>query len=676
MKKLNLLKLILLILITNACLSSSKNKNALSIEKKVDATLSQMTLAEKVGQMTQVDLRMLDELSDIKTYHLGSILSGGSGSPKLNTPFEWNKIVNGFQKIAMEDRLAIPLIYGTDAVHGHNNMLGATIFPHNLALGAANDTDLLFRVNKATATEVAATGIHWTFSPCVAVPQDPRWGRFYEGFGQSTALVNNLTTAAVKGYQTVLNETNNKQVAACAKHFVGDGGTVWGTGTEEVDDMYKYLIDQGDVLLDDKELREMHLPPYKTAIAADVKTIMVSFSSVRGEKCHGSKYLINDLLKDELGFEGFVVSDWGGINQIPGDYKSDVINGINAGIDMVMVPGIRQGDPFYAKNKHFKTFIKFLTEAVNEGSVSMSRIDDAVRRILKVKFEMGLFDNPYIDDSYLHQIGSSTHRELAREAVQKSSILLKNEGILPLSKNETITVVGSAANNLGVQNGGWTTEWQGIFTPDFAFLDYNEDQILTKKEYINQLKKVFENKLEKKIWIEHFEEIDKDDDGKLNPSDFTKFMANRVLQPNGTTILEGLSQVAPEANITYNTNAKKLPNEGFVLAVIGEYQYAEGYGDDGDLQLNKADLEILKRAYSSNNKVVVVLISGRPIMLGDHIDNLDALMASFLPGMAGEGIADVIFGEFNPQAKLNFNWPLAVDGTELLFELGSGLNYN
>ena len=182
--------------------------------------------------------------------------------------------------------------------------------------------------------------------------------------------------------------------------------------------------------------------------------------------------------------------------------------------------------------------------------------------------------------------------------------------------------------------------------------------------------------LKKKIWIEHFEEIDKDDDGKLNPSDFTKFMANRVLQPNGTTILEGLSQVAPEANITYNPNAKKLPNEGFVLAVIGEYPYAEGYGDDGDLQLNKADLEILKRAYSSNNKVVVVLISGRPIMLGDHIDNLDALMASFLPGMAGEGIADVIFGEFNPQAKLNFNWPLAVDGTELLFELGSGLNYN
>ena len=179
-------------------------------------------------------------------------MSGGSGSPKLNTPFEWNKMVNGFQKIAMEDRLAIPLIYGTDAVHGHNNMLGATIFPHNLALGAANDTDLLFRVNKATATEVAATGIHWTFSPCVAVPQDPRWGRFYEGFGQSTDLVNNLTTAAVKGYQTVLNETNNKQVAACAKHFVGDGGTVWGTGTEEVDDMYKYLIDQGDVLLDDK----------------------------------------------------------------------------------------------------------------------------------------------------------------------------------------------------------------------------------------------------------------------------------------------------------------------------------------------------------------------------------------------------------------------------------------
>ena len=570
---------LVILLSLTACSTSSNNKDAHVIAEKVSNILNQMTLAEKVGQITQVDLRMFDDINDIKTYHIGSVLSGGSGAPKNNTPKDWLDMVNGFQKIAMGDRLAIPLIYGVDAVHGHNNLLGATIFPHNIALGAANDSDLVFRVNKATATEVAASGIHWTFSPCVAVPQDPRWGRFYEGFGQTTALVNGLTTAAVMGYQALLTETADKQVAACAKHFVGDGGTIWGTGTE-VDGIHPYLIDQGDVQLDDEALRELHLPPYERAIAADVKTIMISFSSLRGEKCHGSNFLINDLLKDELGFKGFVVSDWGGINQIPGDYKSDVIKGINAGIDMVMVPGIRQGDPFYVKNKHYKTFIQYLIEAVKEGSVSMDRIDDAVSRILKVKMEMGLFDNPYIDYTYLDQIGSAAHRALAREAVQKSTILLKNQGSLPLSKNATITVVGSAANNLGAQNGGWTIDWQGIFTPDFAFLDYNADGELTSEEYYSQLKKVYENKFEKNNWTDHFEEIDPDNDGIVAPADFSSFMQNRVFQPTGTTLLEGLSQVAPEVDIVYSPNATTIAEGSVVLAVVGEYPYADGIGDD------------------------------------------------------------------------------------------------
>jgi len=665
---------LLSLLFLTACTLSSNKKDDQVIAKKVAILLDQMTLAEKVGQMTQVDLRMFDDLADIKTYHIGSILSGGAGAPQNNTPKDWLEMVNGFQKIAMEDRLAIPLIYGVDAVHGHNNLLGATVFPHNLALGAANDADLVYRINKATAIEVAATGIHWTFSPCVAVPQDPRWGRFYEGFGQSTELVNGLTTAAVKGYQAILTETNDKQVAACAKHFVGDGATIWGTGTES-DGIHQYLIDQGDVLLDDKTLRELHLPPYETAIAADVKTIMVSFSSVGGEKCHGNTYLITDLLKGELGFKGLVVSDWGGINQLPGDYKSDVINGINAGIDMVMVPGIRQGDPFYSKNQHYKTFINNLIEAVNEGSVSMARIDDAVSRILKVKFEIGLFDNPYMDDAYLNQIGTAAHRALAREAVQKSTVLLKNEGTLPLAKNTAITVVGSAAHNLGVQNGGWTTDWQGIFTPDFAFLDYNADGELTSKEYYSQLEKVFENKFEKSNWEDHFSEIDLDNDGKANAADFTGFMANRVLQPSGTTVLEGLSQVAPEAIITYSPNAKIIPEDNVVLAVIGEYPYAEGIGDDGDLRLNKADIETLKRAYDSGNKVVVLLLSGRPLMINEHLQNWDAFVASFLPGMAGEGLADVLFGDAAPKAKLSFDWALTYDGNGILFPMNSGLTY-
>ncbi|MAS68589.1 MAG: beta-glucosidase [Flavobacteriaceae bacterium] len=667
--------ILLTLLSLTACSTLSNDKDASVIAEKVSNILDQMTLAEKVGQMTQVDLRMFDDINDIKTYHIGSVLSGGSGAPKNNTPKDWLDMVNGFQKIAMGNRLAIPIIYGVDAVHGHNNLLGATVFPHNIALGAANDADLVFRVNKATAIEVAATGIHWTFSPCVAVPQDPRWGRFYEGFGQTSEIVNGLTTAAVNGYQALLKDTGGKQVAACAKHFVGDGGTIWGTGTE-VDGLHSYLIDQGDVQLEDAALRELHLPPYERAIAADVKTIMVSFSSLRGEKCHGSNLLINDLLKDDLGFKGFVVSDWGGINQIPGDYKSDVINGINAGIDMVMVPGIRQGDSSYAKNKHYKTFIKYLIDAVNEGSVSIARIDDAVSRILKVKMEIGLFDNPFIDDAYLDQIGSLKHRALAREAVQKSTILLKNMGSLPMSKNETITVVGSAANNLGIQNGGWTTDWQGIFTPDFAFLDYNADGKLTSKEYYSQLKKVYESKFEKNNWTTNFKEIDLDNDGLVVPEDFTGFMQNRVLQPNGTTILKGILQVAPDANVTYSPNATTIAEGSIVLAVVGEYPYAEGYGDDGDLSLNLADQETLNRVIASGNTLIVLMISGRPLLVHDKVDEFDAFVASFLPGMAGEGIADVLFGDTQPKAKLNFIWPKSSDGLGVLYELGSGLDYD
>ena len=669
------MKSICLKLLLIACFAftscSQTSKQEKSVSKKVDAILSQMTLAEKVGQMTQVDMRLLDSPQDIQTYHIGSILSGGGSAPKTNTPKGWLDMVNGYQKIAMSNRLGIPLIYGIDAVHGHNNVLGATVFPHNLALGASNDADLVYRVNKATAIEVAATGIHWTFSPCITIPQDARWGRFYEGFGQTTDIVDGLTQAAILGYQDRLSGVQNKQVAACAKHFIGDGATVWGTGTR-VDGKHTYHIDRGDVQLNDKSLREIYLPPYITAIASDVKTIMASFNSVRGEKCHGNKYLLTDLLKKELGFAGFVVSDWAGIDEIPGDYKSDVINGINAGIDMVMVPGIMKGQ----NQQHYKTFIKLLIDAVNEGSVPMERINDAVRRILKVKMEIGLFDDPLIDDSFLSKIGSSEHRALAREAVQKSAVLLKNEGTLPFDKSISITVVGSAANNLGVQNGGWTTDWQGFFTPDFHFLDYNADGVLTNAEYNTQLEKIFENKFNPADWVAHFNEIDPDENGKVSPADFTAFMANRVLQPNGTTILDGIKKVAPSAKITYEPNANTLPEGDVILAVIGEYPYAEGFGDDADLRLNKADLEVLERANASGNKVVVLLLSGRPLLVHDMEAQWDAFVASFLPGMAGEGIADVLFGDANPKAKLSFTWPTKADGSGVLYAQGSGEQYN
>jgi len=664
-------KLILVLTVAFAsCSEMPKEQNQKAIAKKVDTILNQMTLAEKVGQMTQIDMRLLDSPDDIQKYHIGSILSGGGSVPKTNTPKGWLDMVNGYQDIAMNSRLGIPLIYGIDAVHGHNNVLGATVFPHNLALGAANDADLVYRINKATAIEVAATGIHWTFSPCITIPQDARWGRFYEGFGQTTDIVDGLTAAAITGYQDRLAGVQNKQVAACAKHFIGDGATVWGTGTR-VDGKHTYYIDRGDVQLDDTMLREIYLPPYKTAIEADVKTVMASFNSVRGEKCHGSKYLLTDLLKDELNFEGFVISDWAGIDEIPGDYKSDVIKGVNAGIDMVMVPGFMEGQ----NQQHYKTFIQFLLEAVNEGSVAIERIDDAVRRILKVKMELGLFDNPYTDASHLNKIGSPEHRAIAREAVQKSAVLLKNEGALPFDKTTAITVVGSGANNLGVQNGGWTTDWQGFFTPDFAFLDHNADAILTKKEYHTQLEKIFENKYDADHWEGYFSEIDTDKNGEASAVDFKSFMANRVLQPNGTTVLEGIRTVAPDAKVTYDPNGMAIAKEGVVLAVLGEYPYAEGFGDDGDLRLNQADLEILARAYDSGNPVVVVLLSGRPLMVHEQLPKWNAFVASFLPGMAGEGLADILFGKVNPQGKLSFTWPTGPDGSGTLFAQGTGTRY-
>ncbi|SVD17970.1 uncharacterized protein METZ01_LOCUS370824, partial [marine metagenome] len=300
----------------------------------------------------------------------------------------WINMVNSYQKQALSTRLKIPLIYGIDAVHGHSNVVGATIFPQNIGLGCTNSPEVIEQVNHATAVEVAATGLHWTFSPCVTVPQDDRWGRQYEGFSESTDLVSRLTPAAIKGYENALSVFNGRKIAACAKHFIGDGGTTWETGSLN-EGIHTYKIDRGDTRLSEQELRKVHLPPYQEAIKAGVKTIMISFNSWNGVKCHGSKFLINDLLKEELGFKGLVVTDWAGIDEIPGDYKSDIIISINAGIDLVMVPG-----SLYGQN-HYKTFIKLLKESVQEGSIQMARIDDAVGRILGVKYDLGLFDDPY-----------------------------------------------------------------------------------------------------------------------------------------------------------------------------------------------------------------------------------------------------------------------------------------
>jgi beta-glucosidase len=409
-----------------------------TVVSRVSDLLSRMTLEEKIGQMTQADHAAVSNLNDVKIYFIGSILSGGGSDPSSeNTPLDWTNLYDSFQQEALETRLGIPLIYGIDAVHGHSNVNGAVIFPHNIGLGATRNPELIENASRIAAVEIAATGIDWTFAPCIAVPRDERWGRTYEGFGETPELATLFGAASIRGFQ---NDSLNTptSIVACAKHYIGDGGTTGGG-------------DQGNAELAEEELRSIHLPGYIAAIENDVKTIMASYNSWNGIKLHGHSYLLNEVLKDELGFEGFVISDWAAIDQLPGNYVSDVENSINAGIDMVMVP-----------NKYVE-FFTTLKSLVEQNKVSIDRIDDAVRRILRVKFELGLFEKPLADRSLLSLIGTDEHRDVARECVRESQVLLKkNDSILPLpDSNLKVLVAGGHADNIGLQCGGWTIQWQG-----------------------------------------------------------------------------------------------------------------------------------------------------------------------------------------------------------------------
>jgi len=648
-------------------------------ERFVDELVQKMTLEEKVGQMTQVDKRMLDSEEDIAKYFLGSILSGGGSVPDDNTPKGWVNMVNNYQRQALSTRLKIPLIYGIDAVHGHNNVVGATVFPQNIGLGCSNNPELIYQVNHATAVEVAATGLHWTFSPCITVPQDDRWGRQYEGFSESTEIVTRLTHAAITGYEDALDIFDGRQIAACAKHFIGDGGTNWETGSLK-EGIHTYKIDRGDTQLTEEELRKVHLPPYLEAVKAGVKTVMISFNSWNGVKCHGSKYLINDLLKTELNFEGLVVTDWAGIDEIPGDYKSDIITSINAGIDLVMVPG-----SLYGQN-HYKTFIELLIEAVKEGSIPMSRIDDAVRRILLVKHDLGLFESPYGKIEYASHVGSEEHRRVARDAVRKSMVLIKNESnILPLKKNENLTIVGSGANNLGMQNGGWTVEWQGKIRPDFKILDKNGNGTIKPKEVNSYFKGIYDSKYDSGAANSFFKNMDKDSNGSVNQEEFQGYEKSSPFQPNGTSILSAILEASDESGlVTYDPSANNLSKEDIVIAVIGEYPYAEGYGDNPSIELNSHDKAVLERCYESGNQMIVIMLSGRPLVINDHVKKWNGFIAAWLPGMAGEGVSDVVFGDYSPTGKLSFSWPrntgqLPLNEGDLnydpLFPFGHGLTY-
>ncbi len=565
----------------------------LPIAERVEDLLARMSLPEKAAQMTLVEKNSINP-EDITTLGIGGLLSGGGGYPDPNTPESWAAMVDGFQAVALDAYLGIPLIYGVDAVHGHSNVAGAVIFPHNIGLGAANNPELMTEIGRVTAAEMIATGIYWNYAPAVSVPQDIRWGRTFEGYSENTELVSALATAYMLGLQGD-DLSAPDTVLATPKHFVGDGGTVWGSSTTG-----SYIIDQGVTEVDEETLRAVHLPPYTAVIDAGARNIMISYSSWGGMKMHAQQYLISDVLLGELGFEGFIVSDWAGIDQISNDYYEAVVASINAGIDMNMVP------------YDYRRFINTVLEAVENGDISEERIDEAVRNILTVKYELGLFDHPFSDSALLDQVGSAEHRALAREAVAQSQVLLKNEGdLLPLSPELPVLYVGGqAANDIGIQSGGWTIEWQG-----------GEGEITT-----------------------------------------------------GTTILQAIeATVSADTNVVYDEFGRfdDLPSDesAVCLAVVGERPYAEGLGDSADLRLPVGDLRLVQRMAEVCDQLAVVLISGRPLIITDLIEEWDALVAAWLPGTEGQGVADVLFGIRPFSGKLAYTWPHSVE--QLPFDFAS-----
>ena len=593
-----------------AALSAAAQPKALSsFDAQVKPLLARMTLAEKIGQMTQPDQEFIKDPADIERYFIGSILSGGTSDPKEGNSLQaWTDLYDRLQQHTGNTRLKIPILYGVDAVHGHNNVLGAVIFPHEIGLGATRNAALVEKVERVTAEEVRATGIQWAFAPCVTVPQDVRWGRTYEGFSEDPQLVREMAGAAVRGFQGT-DLANPLSVLACAKHYIGDGGTAFGSGNGGKG------LDQGDTRVDEATLRRIHLPGYMAALEAGVGTIMPSYSSWNGVKVSGDKHLLTEILKRELGFQGFLISDYNAIDQVDQDYKKAIGISINAGMDMAMVP------------TKYKEYIADLKQLVGEGTVPMARIDDAVTRILRVKFAMGLMDpkRSQLADRGLHKaFGSAEHRQVAREAVRQSLVLLKNQNqVLPLKKTAArIHVGGKSADDIGNQCGGWTIDWQG------------------------------------------------------KTGDVT---------PGGTTVLAAIRQaVSKGTQVTFSKDGTGAAGATVGVVAIGEQPYAEGNGDRTDLALAQEDVDAVANMKAAGIPVVVILFSGRPMILGGVLDKADAVVAAWLPGTEGEGIADVLFGDFRPTGKLSFAWPRSMaqvakhpgdKAYDPLFAFGYGLSY-
>ncbi len=581
------------------------------IDVRVADLLGRMTLDEKVGQMTLVQQARLENNSVITDFAIGGSLTPDPQHTD-NSAWGWYAAIFDLQEQATSTRLGVPIFYGVDAVHGQARAWGTTIFPHNIGLGATNDVDLVERVGKITAQETAAMGVNWAFDPVLAVPQDIRWGRTFEAFAENTAHVSRLGAAKLRGLQQ--GELGWDRVLGTPKHFAADGGTTWGS-SDWAGGGVQAQIDRGNAIMDEATLREVHIAPYQEAIRNGARSIMVSYSSWNGTKLHADRYLLTDVLKDEMGFSGFLVSDWGAIDHIaPTKYEQTVV-AINAGIDMVMLP-----DDYAGLTANLK-------QAVANGDIAQSRIDDAVRRILRVKFEMGLFERPMIERSFLSQVGREQNRAVAREAVQKSLVLLKNDGnALPISKGETVFVAGEKAHDIGKQSGGWTIEWAGVSGN----------------------------------WLK------------------------------GTSILDGIRQVS-NGSVNYDANGNWSGNgtAAICIVAVGEDPYVEWRGDDGDLTLSAAELALLQRIRPRCQTVVGVIVSGRPLIITEQLPLMDAVVAAWLPGSEGIGVADVLFGDQPFRGTLPFSWPRSVSQlpfdfagmaakgcSDALFPYGYGLNVN
>ena len=594
----------------------------LPVETRVTDLLERMTLDEKIGQMLMGGRHCVAP-EMVREQNMGSLLSGGGSVPSPNSVPGWVAMMADYQDAARDTRLGIPVLYGVDATHGFTLMPGTTVFPQQVGLGAARDPDLMRRIGEVTAREMAAVGVYWNFAPMVSVVDDIRWGRAYEALGDNTEWVSNLAAAYTRGVQSGLESFGMAapHPIVTAKHYVGDGGVLFGTASFTLSGGTA-LIDRGDARGDSATLMARHLPPYKAQIEAGTRTVMASFNRWNGVQMHANSELLTDVLRKQLSFTGLVVSDWEGVQRLEGEFDQQIADATNAGIDVFMEPC------------RTTEVLAELRKNVEQQRVSLVRIDQAVSNILRVKFEMGLFEYNGPIEAAQASLGSPAHRSVAREAVRKSLVLLKNDGVLPLQRTSQILVAGTHADDLGLQSGGWTLDWQG-------------------------------------------------------------FSNNNARLPGATTILTGVRQVAGEqSRIEFSRSGDFSPRVAsakspadVALVVIGESTYAEWLGDRSaeELRLSKSDQRLIAHVRPLARKMVLILVTGRPLVLGDALQQSDAVVVAWLPGSEGAGVADVLFGDAPFIGKLPYGWPRDAAGVKaatapaaerragLLFEAGFGL---